>query len=122
VKFEVLIPFKIRANGEEVTLHPGQRIKIKKEVAERLLAEGRVRWVEEGKGIEGFPIRIYSRLLNDYLWLCWTEEEMKQLMAKGIKEAIYLPSEILILRNKSKEHLEVLHQVKKIFPGALAKA
>jgi hypothetical protein len=68
------------------------------------------------------PVRIYSRLLDDTLWLAWNEEEMKQLMAQGIKEPIYIASEILILRNKSKEHLEAVYFVKKVFPGALAKA
>jgi len=68
------------------------------------------------------PVKIYSRLLDDTLWLVWDEGEMRKLMAQGIKEAIYLPSEVLLLRNKSRKHLEVLHQVKKVFPGAIAKA
>jgi hypothetical protein len=68
------------------------------------------------------PVKIYSRLLDDTLWLAWNEEEMKQLMAQGIKEPIYIADEITILRNKSKEHLEAVHQVKKFFPGAMAKA
>ena len=151
MRLEVLIPFKIRANGEEVTLHPGQRIRVKKEIAERLLAEGRVRRMgsdlrDEAEAPEGAggdtkglsdeelraelsneknrfaPVKIYSRLLDDTLWLVWDEEEMRRLMAQGIKEPIYIADEILILRKKSKRHLEAVHRTKKVFPGALAKA
>jgi|GEM_PF-694929 len=150
---EVLTSFKIRANGKEVTLQPGQRIRVKEEIAERLLAEGKVRRIGDNlrgkeeapeKTSEGVrentrelsdeelrrklsenkfaPVRIYSRLLDDTLWLVWDEAEMKQLIAKGIREAIYTANEISILRNKSKEHLEAVHRTKKVFPGAIAKA
>jgi hypothetical protein len=67
-------------------------------------------------------VRIYSRLLDDTLWLVWDEEEMKQLIAKGVKGTVYVVDEISILMNKSKEHLEAVHRVKKVFPGAIAKA
>jgi len=68
------------------------------------------------------PVKIYSRLLDDTLWLCWDEEEMRKLMAQGVKEPIYIASEILILRKKSKRHLEAVHWTKKVFSGAIAKA
>jgi hypothetical protein len=71
---------------------------------------------------EFVPVRIYSRLLDDYFWFAWSEAEMKQLITEGIREPVYVAGEILIFRNKSKEHLKAVHQVKKFFPGAVTKA
>jgi excinuclease UvrABC ATPase subunit len=63
------------------------------------------------------PRRRYSELLNDYLWLVRDETQMKQLLAKGVREAIYTADQIRILRNKPKEYLDVLHHIKKVLPG-----
>jgi|GEM_PF-6261859 hypothetical protein len=63
------------------------------------------------------PGRRYSAVLNDYLSLVRDETQMKQLLAKGVKEAIYTADEIRILGNKSKEYLDVLHHIKKVLPG-----
>jgi DNA-directed RNA polymerase specialized sigma54-like protein len=69
------------------------------------------------------PIKIYSRLLDDTLWLAWNEEEMKQLMVQGIKEPAYVIRELLDLRKMTKEELKKVHMVKKVFLGStLAKA
>jgi len=145
---EVLTSFKIRANGKEVTLQPGQRIRVKEEIAERLLAEGKVRRIGDNLRDENeapektrelsdeelqaelsdernrfAPIRIYSRLLDDTLWLVWNEEEMKQLIREGIKEPIYVARELLDLRKMTEEKLKKVHMVKKVFLGStMAKA
>jgi len=134
----VLISFKVRINGKEITLHPGQTIKVQEGVARRLLAERKVmqiggdlnvregtkdrlpKW--QGEENKFATVKIYSHLLNDTLWVCWDEEEMKELMAQGTKEPIYIAEEIPILENKAKVLLKNIHQVKKFFPGALVKA
>jgi len=69
------------------------------------------------------PVRIYSRLLDDTLWLVWNEEEMKQLIREGIKEPIYVARELLDLRKMTEEKLKKVHMVKKVFLGStIAKA
>jgi hypothetical protein len=68
------------------------------------------------------PVKIYSRLLNDTLWLVWGEKEMEQLIEAGVREPIYVANEILTLKNKTKEELRKVHLVKKVFPGAVTKA
>jgi len=123
---EVLISFKVRINGKEITLHPGQTIKVQEGVARKLLAERKVQiggdLNVQGEENKFAPVKIYSHLLNDTLWVCWDEEEMKELMAQGIKEPVYIAEEIPILENKAKVLLKNIHQVKKFFPGALVKA
>jgi ribosomal protein L29 len=68
------------------------------------------------------PIRIYSRVLGDTLWLCWDEEEMRKLIAQGVKEPVYIADEILTLRKKTLEELKKIHMIKRTFPGSIARA
>lgn len=109
---EVVASFKVKAGGEEIALHPGQRIKLKDEIAERLISEGRVRKIEMS------PVKIYSRLFNEEIWLVATKEEMEALVAKGVKEIVYVVYEVPLLKGMDKERLMTIHSVKKIFPGA----
>ena len=109
---EVVTLFKVKANGKEVILHPGQRIKLKEGIAEQLISEGRVR------KIEMFPVKIYSRLFNEEIWLVANKEEMEALVSKGVKEIVYMAWEIPLLKGMGKEKLMTIHSVKKIFPGA----
>ncbi len=37
---EVMASFKVKANGKEIILHPGQRVKFNDTIAERLISEG----------------------------------------------------------------------------------
>ena len=109
---EVVTSFKVKANGKEAILHPGQRIKLKDEIAERLISEGRV------KGVKMPPVKIYSRLFNEEIYVVADQEEMEALVSKGIKEVIYVAWEIPALKGMDKERLRAVHLTKKIFPGS----
>ena len=109
---EVLISFKVRVNGKEITLAPKQRVKFRDEIAERLIAEGRVR------NVERCPIKIYSRLFNEEIWLAVTKEEMEVLVSRGVKEVVYMAGEIPVLKDLDKDRLKVVHMIKKTLPGA----
>lgn len=74
-------------------------------------AEGKV------KGARMAPVKIFSKLFDEEIWLVADQEEMEALVRKGVKETIYMAWEIPILRGKSKEHLKAIHQTKKVFPG-----
>ena len=109
---EVVALFKVKAGGQEITLHPEQRVKLKDEIAEWLISEGRVQRVKMS------PVKIYSKLFEEEIWLVATKEEMEALASKGVKEVVYMEGEIPLLKEMNKEKLMVIHSVKKIFPGA----
>jgi hypothetical protein len=109
---EVMASFKIRANGKEIALHPGQRVKFNDTIAERLISEGRVRKVKMS------PVKIYSRLFNEEIYVVADQEELETLASKGVKEVVYMAWEIPVLKGMDKEKLMAIHSVKKMFPGA----
>jgi hypothetical protein len=109
---EVITSFKVKANGKEITLHPGQRVKLKDEIAEQLISQGRV------KRAKMLPVKIFSRLFNEEIYIVADREEMEALASTGVKEVIYMAWEIPVLKGKNKEHLAPVHQTKKLFPGA----
>jgi hypothetical protein len=77
----------------------------------RLIPEGKV------QGAKMLPVKIFSRLFNEEIYVVADREEMNRLVSKGIPEAIYLAWEIPVLRGKDKESLRAIHQTKKVFPG-----
>lgn len=109
---EVMASFKIRANGKEIALHHGQRVKFNDTIAERLISEGRVRKVKMS------PVKIYSRLFNEEIYVVADQEELETLASKGVKEVVYMAWEIPVLKGMDKEKLMAIHSVKKMFPGA----
>ena len=64
------------------------------------------------------PVKIYSKLFEEEIWLVGDKQEMETLASLGGKEAIYMIGEIPALRGKNKEHLKAVHQTKKTFPGS----
>lgn len=62
--------------------------------------------------------KIYSKILDDYLWLVPTDNEMQELVAEGIKETIYTHEEVsrMIDEGVSKGGLKAIHKVKQAFP------
>jgi hypothetical protein len=109
---EVVVSFKVKVNGEEIALRPGQRVKLKDEIAERLISEGRVQRAKMP------PVKIYSRLFNEEIYIVADQEELEALVSKGVKEVVYMAWEVPLLKEMNKEKLMAIHSVKKIFPGA----
>lgn len=64
------------------------------------------------------PVKIYSRLFGEEIWLVADQEEMETLVSKGVKEVVYMAGEIPLLKEMNKEKLITIHSVKKIFQGA----
>ena len=64
--------------------------------------------------------KIYSKILDDYIWIAVTEREYQGLVAEGIKEVIYTQEEAnkLMANKVSKDGLRAIHKIKKNFPGA----
>lgn len=67
------------------------------------------------------PYKIYSRILDDYLWIVANDKELQELVDEGIKETIYTQEEVsrMIDEGVSKEGLKAIHKVKKSFTGAM---
>ena len=78
----------------------------------RPISEGKV------KKVKMAPVKIYSRLFNEEIYVVADQEEMEALGSRGVKEVIYIAWEIPVLRGKGKAHLAAVHQTKKLFPGA----
>ena len=66
----------------------------------------------------GLPVKIYSKLFNEEIYIVADQEEMETLASKGVREVVYMAWEIPVLRGVGQEKLKVIHQIKKIFPGA----
>ena len=71
---------------------------------------------EKVSPLRGAAYRVYSDLLQAYLWVVDTDQDMHSLMSQGISEAIYSADEIRKLRGISKDSLKEIHKVKEIFP------
>jgi hypothetical protein len=64
------------------------------------------------------PVKIYSRLFNEEIYIVADQEEMETLASKGVKEVVYMAWEIPVLKGMDKERLRAVHLTKKVFPGS----
>ncbi len=110
---------------EELKQCPGIKIDINNRVAEvPFIAEGLFSTIANNKEAikELKQIRktykIYSKILEDYLWLVATDKEMRELVAEGIKDAIYTHDDIKKLEGMSKDGLRKINIIKKVLPGS----
>ena len=64
--------------------------------------------------------KMYSKILDDYLWVVATGRELQEMVAEGINETIYTHEEVsrMIDDGVSKEGLKAIHKVKKAFSGS----
>ena len=65
--------------------------------------------------------KIYSKILDDCLWIVANGKELQELVDEGIKGTIYTREEVsrMIDEGVSKEGLKAIHKVKKSFTGAM---
>lgn len=75
---------------------------------------------KKNKVLEKKAYRIYSKILEDYLWIVATDKERKELVTEGINDVIYTQEEVskLMGEDVTKEGLVAIHKVKKAFAGA----
>ena len=110
MKYKVLETFKVKTTKEEIDLQPGQVITLPHDTAIKLLNEGRITPVER------VAYRVYSEILQAYLWVVETDEDKHALRSQGATKAIYTGYEIEELKKLSKEDLKEIHRVKEVFP------
>ncbi len=116
IEYLALENIKFKSPKGEFELHRGQQATLRPEMAIKLISAGRV------KPIGRVVCRIYSRKLDDYLWICTSGKETKELIAEGGTEAIYTLSEAakLMDANISHEALKKIHTIKKTFRGGIS--
>jgi hypothetical protein len=110
--FEVLRDFEAETPSGISTLKEGQKVKLSKEEAIPLIEEGKI------TPIEKVAYRVYSEILQAYLWVVETNQDMHSLRSQGVPEAIYTAGEIRKLKGLNKESLKEINKVKEVFPDS----
>lgn len=112
MRYQVKKPFKVRTSDGEMELQPGQVVTLSKETAVQLINTGKI--IPIGR----VAYRIYSEILEAFLWVVNTDEDMKSLRDRSITEPIYTADVIRKLRGIDKEDLKKVHRVKEIFENS----
>jgi hypothetical protein len=112
MKYKVLDSFKAQTDKGEIELQAGQIITLPHDKALRLLNEGKITPIERA------AYKVYSEILQAYLWVVDTAEDMGFLRSQGISEAIYTTNEIRKLKGISKDSLKEIYKVKEVFEGS----
>ena len=109
--FEVLKEFETETPEGTFMLKEGQKIRLSKEEAIPLIQDGLI------QPIEKVAYRIYSNILQAYLWVTANDKDSKTIKAsQGFSEAIYAADEIKERRKLSKDDLREIYNVKETFP------
>ena len=109
MRYQVKKPFRVKTSQGEMELQPGQIITLSREKAIQLLNDGKI------IPMERVAYRVYSNILQAFLWVVDTDEDTKALRNKNITEPIYTADEIRKLNGINKEDLKKIHKVKEVF-------
>ncbi len=112
MKFRISETIKLKTSKGKLELQPGQIATLPHDVAVKLLNDNKIKPI--GKAI----YKIYSKILDDFLWIVANEKELRDLIAEGIQDAIYIRNDIEQLDGTTEEELKKIHKFKRIFPGS----
>lgn len=112
MKYQVLQNFKVKTSKGELELQSGQIVTLPHEIIIELLNKGKIIPIEKA------AYKIYSEILQAYLWVVETDQDMHSLKAQGITEAIYTFDECQKLKGLSKDSMKCIHNVKEIFENS----
>jgi hypothetical protein len=110
MKYQVLEAFRVRTSRSEMEIQPRQIITLSHDKAIGLLNQGKITPVEK------VAYRIYSEILETFLWVVETDRDMHTLRSQGKTEAIYTQDEIAELNGLCKDSLREIHRTKEVFP------
>ncbi|MFH0774177.1 MAG: hypothetical protein V2A53_01590 [bacterium] len=113
MKYQVLDTFKVKTSTGEMELQTGQIITLPYDKALRLLNECKI------SPLEKVAYKVYSEILQAYLWVVDIDQDLHSLRSQGKTEAIYTGDEIRKLRSLSKDSLKEIHKVKEVFPESI---
>ena len=109
MRYQVRKPFRVKTSDGEIELQPGQIVTLDRENAVQLITMGKIIPTQK------VAYRIYSEILQAFLWVVDTDEDTKDLRNKGITEPIYTADEIRKLKGIDKEGLKLVHKAKEEF-------
>ncbi|OGW56026.1 MAG: hypothetical protein A2Y81_00795 [Nitrospirae bacterium RBG_13_43_8] len=109
MKYQVLDIFKVKTSTGELELQTGQIITLPYDKAIRLLNEGKI------TPIERIAYKVWSEILQAYLWVVDTDHDMHSLRSQKVSEAIYAADEIGKLKGIDIDSLKVIHKAKEVF-------
>jgi hypothetical protein len=112
VKFRISETIKLKTSKGKLELKPGQVVALPHDAAVKLLNDNKITPI--GKAI----YKVYSKILDDFLWIVANEKELRNLIAEGVQDAIYIHHDIEQLDGISKEGLKAIHKIKRVFPGS----
>jgi 3-deoxy-D-manno-octulosonate 8-phosphate phosphatase KdsC-like HAD superfamily phosphatase len=134
MKYLVVTPITFRTPGGVKELQRGDIFKIKDpEPIKTLINSGEVIPVLEDRewqtlldkyrneGITAIAVRLYSRILDSFLWVVADEKGIEALRIQGVKEAIYTEPEIKQLKNVDIASLRMTHNIKTTFLKSIVK-
>ncbi|MFA4919522.1 MAG: hypothetical protein WC581_09745 [Thermodesulfovibrionales bacterium] len=108
--FEVLKEFETETPEGTFMLKEGQKVRLSKDEAIPLIQDGLI------QPIEKVAYRIYSNILQAYLWVTADDKDRETIRAsQGVSEAIYTADEIKKLKGMDKDSLKGIHKVKEVF-------
>lgn len=136
MRYQVLEPIKVRTSKGEMELQPGQLITLSPDKAVKLIDRGKILPEDSSLKIPEdllntplkdlkVPLKIWSDLLGETIYLVATEADAHRLMAEG--KVAYYPEEVAILleikeklpQDIANERIQRIHQVKKQFGGLI---
>lgn len=94
------------------TIKAGAVFELPKEKALPLIEAGLI--TPEGR----VAYKVYSNILQCFLWVVQDDADADKLIAEGISEPIYTGHEIVELKKLSRDDLRAIHEVKTIFEQA----
>ena len=114
MKYSVLETIRLKTSKGEIELHPGQVTTLHNDIAIKLINECRI------SPIGKVSYKIYSKILDDVVWIVASDRELQALVDEGIKKVIYTQEEVsrMIEEGVSREGLVAIQEIKKGFPGA----
>jgi len=110
--YRVLTKFKALTDRGEMEVQAGQIITLEQEKALGLLNDGKIIPTEK------VAYRIYSEILEAFLWVVDTDEDMKSLRDRNITEPIYTADEIRKLKGIDREDFKGVQKVKEVFENS----
>jgi hypothetical protein len=105
----VLRHFKVIVPEGEMDIEPGQIVILPQDKGIKLLNEGKI------EPIERVTFKVWSEVLQGYLWVVYDEEDIEVLRKEVLKDSIYTILEVKQLKGLSKSSLKDINQVKEIF-------
>lgn len=109
MRYQILEAFRIRTSQGEKELQPGQLITLSQDKAIGLIEKGKI------TPIGRVAYKVYSEVLQVYLWVVADDRDIRSLRTTGVNEAIYTGNEIETLRGKDKDSLRAIQKVKQAF-------